>query len=365
MSDLQGMLERAHAAAVDTARDGDGYENFLRYRDRRRRNQKLAAGAVALAFVLALGGVAASIIRAGGSTKNTGFAPPSTNIGDPCFAHDPCFDLDLYTIRVDGTDVVRLGYDEGRDLAYSWSPDGSRVAFANAVAIEGGGPLDARTDIYTMDADGGNVEQLTDDAAYDLFPVYSPDGSMIAFMRVVDENNSEIWVMNVDGSSLGRVTSFENGGLDNFHAAWSPDGERIAFVRGHVPPGSEGRLWVVDVDGANAQAVADAPLMGFPSWSPDGLWIAFETGEWPEPRVGLFNLASDEVVDLGSGFHPVWSPDGSRLLVSLPEGGFALADPFDRSAGRVIVNESGWGAAWSPDGEQILFTDAGLTWRAG
>lgn len=68
------------------------------------------------------------------------------------------------------TGVVR---DLGRGFAPKWSPDGARLAFIS--------DRDGDWDLYTMDADGGNVEQLTNDVAFDTSPIWSPDGATILF----------------------------------------------------------------------------------------------------------------------------------------------------------------------------------------
>jgi TolB protein len=212
-----------------------------------------------------------------------------------------------------------------------------------------------------MAADGGDVRRLTDDPALDLFPVYSPDGSKIAFTS--DRAGTvDIWVMDADGSNLVQLTQFENDSLDDYHPTWSPDGEQIAFVRGKVPPGADGKLWVIDADGSNGHVLLDTPLVFFPRWSSDGTRIAFVTGDWPEVRVGLLDLATGTVTDVVAGNQPQWSPDSNRLLVSVIEGtgGFGIVD-LDVPNRLEILRSTGWAAAWSPDGEQVLFNDAGLT----
>lgn len=265
----------------------------------------------------------------------------------------------MFVVRTDGTDITRLGYDEGRDHAYSWSADGERIAFFNGVRVPNGERA-TTADIYTMAADGTDVRQLTSGPAIDVFPVFSPDRTKIAFQSD-RAGTADIYVMDSDGSNIVRLTGFGGDSLDDYAPTWSPDGQRIAFVRGKIPPGGAGKLWVIDADGSNGHVLLDQPLVDFPAWSPDGTRIAFELGRWPDVHVGLLDRTTGIVHDLGPGFHPIWSPKSTRLAVSIVEGGFQTFKVEKPASGAALVHETGWAAAWSPDGQWIVFNDAGLT----
>ena len=125
-------------------------------------------------------------------------------------------------------------------------------------------------DIYLMDADGSNVRRLTTDPALDWYPAWSPDGGRIAFVRGSDA--AEIWVMNADGGDQRQLT---HAGRQARRPTWSPDGSRIAFV-----DATRGSLLIADV-GSGSITVADEPTAGGdadPAWSPDGQLIAFTNG---------------------------------------------------------------------------------------
>jgi hypothetical protein len=145
----------------------------------------------------------------------------STIAFDREHAFDPSnpegFDLGIYLVGADGAGerplIDATGVVEG-DLA--WSPDGTRIAFDLAEA-------DESSDVYVADADGSNRVALTTDPGADFAPVWSRDGTRIAFVSY-RAGNGDIWVMNADGSSQTPVTTDE--GRD-FGAGWTTDGGAV------------------------------------------------------------------------------------------------------------------------------------------
>ena len=105
-----------------------------------------------------------------------------------------------------------------------WSPDGEKIVFQSNRA---GG----QSEIYVMNSDGTGLTRLTYSAADDLTPVWSPDGEKIVFQSYRD-GNGEIYVMLSDGSRQTNVTHFPG---EDMHPKWHPDGRRIIFnsVKGY------------------------------------------------------------------------------------------------------------------------------------
>ena len=124
---------------------------------------------------------------------------------------------EIYVMNANGTEMVRLTNDPGKDGFPTWSPDGSRIAFQS--------DQDGNFEVYVMDADGSNLVRLTDDPAGDGFPDWSPDGSSIAFASDRD-GNFEIYVMDADGGNPIRITSDP---AANGKPVWSPDGSRLGI----------------------------------------------------------------------------------------------------------------------------------------
>ena len=251
----------------------------------------------------------------------------------------------MFVVGTDGSEVTRLGYDEGRDLAYSWSADGERIAFFSGVRVPNGERA-TTADIYTMAADGTDVRRLTSGPAIDAFPVFSPDGTKIAFQSDrAGRRTSTSWTRTA--RMWCPLTGFASDPLDDYAPIWSPDGERIVFVRGKTRRAVQAsfddrRRWF------ERSLLLDQPLVDFPAWSPDGTrFVAFELGLWPDVHVGVLDRTTGIVQDhLGPGSHPIWSPKSTRLAVSMVEGGFQTFKVEELASGAVIVRETGWAAAW-------------------
>jgi len=189
----------------------------------------------------------------------------------------------IFVANADGSDAVRLteGWNDGWP---SWSPDGSRILFTRTAVDPGddrcipGIPHDFQcpTDIYVMDVDGSNVVRLTDDPAGEFMPVWSPDGSLIAFAREGDPvagTFEAIYAIRPDGTGVRQISS-ANGGSD-FWPSWSPDGTQVVFA---AIRNEDWGIWAVDDDGSNERLILGGIGAGYvdnPVWSPDGSLIAF------------------------------------------------------------------------------------------
>ena len=270
------------------------------------------------------------------------------------------------------------------DLAYApnVSPNGSRIAYA---AKRESGWLWWRTDsweIMTVKPDGSDKQQLTKNNRLEVNPVWTSDGTRIAFMYLYQSGRGGVYEeagihdMAMDGSDLRQVVKFvdldpsatSGIGLSRYGSplptlSLSPDGSRLAFVveesRARF---SQQVLFVVGVNGSGATRLAEET--GPPAWSPDGHRIAYiywKTYSPSEELVGLFTINADgtdprEIIkvpskDFRSNTPISWSPDGSTILL----GGYVI-----ETDGSSMVRVSGLDShsSWSPDGSRIAVHDS-------
>jgi Tol biopolymer transport system component len=251
------------------------------------------------------------------------------------FVGGPIDRWSLFTMKPDGSSVTRIEVDlPGEANHPSWSPDGSRLAFD----VQD----DADTEIYVVDADGSNLLRLTSTAGWNFMPAWSPDGSKIAYVHA-SSSNHDIWIMDADGSNPVRLTHDADFDL---HPTWSPDGRNLAFESNRS--GSP-EIYVMDIKGSNVSMLTNTPgFDGSPEWAPDGRGIAF-VSEREGPGIYLLDVGGGGVRKVASGervgpMEPEWSPDGARIaytsgaerggvaihVVDLPSGeALALTDPGD------------------------------------
>lgn len=194
----------------------------------------------------------------------------------------------------------------------TWSPDGTQLAFVIRSDVDS-------VDIYTVDADGKNIQLLIANDTPNIQPDWSPSGKQIAFSRLRD-----IYIINVDGTSEYRLTeSNRNTASSDFpnyyFPRWSPDGTRIAFVA-NIDRHYE--IHVINTDGTNHRVITDSTHFGSPpAWSPDGDQIAYICAD---ENICIINSdGSNNRLLLEDEYHnggPDWSPDGEWIaFVSLRE----------------------------------------------
>jgi hypothetical protein len=248
-------------------------------------------------------------------------------------------------------DAFPLTDPGARYFDLSWSPDGSRLAFSVVSGADIGNDHEWHLEIWTSDAVGGDLKQLTNTAVNvtDRDPTWSPDGTRIIF----DSNRNgatDIYSMNAsDGSGVTRLTT--TGGST---PAYSPDGTKIAY---DAPDG----LTVMNADGTSPHVIVNG--VGWrPDWSPDGKHIVFVGSTYGFLQPGAVTIVNADGTDAwpllytppledvsptpvtGSG-GAVFSPDGKRLAFSaqIDSGGlFGPSDWIVTSALKTYVDGTGF-----------------------
>ncbi len=292
---------------------------------------------------------------------------------------------DWQTIAIDTREVTWSDVDI--------SPDGQHLVFHML------------GDLYRVGIDGGEAEALTDDIAWNFQPRYSPDGSRIAF--VSDRDGAEnIWTMDADGANLQQVSKERDHLLHN--PAWSPDGDYIAARKGYVSQRSipAGAIWMYHRSGGGGVELVERlhgpqsqKNIAEPFFSPDGKHLYFSQDvtagrvwEYNRDAVkGIFAVRrldreSGEVETVvggpGGAVRPVLSPDGqqlafvrrnprtlsSRLMVRDLRSGVerTLFDRLDRDKQETSGDMGNFPAyAWHPNGESLVIWSDGKFHRIG
>jgi len=263
--------------------------------------------------------------------------------GRIAFTTDRDGDNEIYSMNPDGSDETNLTQNAASDFDAAWSPDGTMIAFAS----DRDGFND--WDVFVMDADGGHPVNLTNDPALDWNPTWSPDGTQIAFTSY-RAGGGEIFVMDADGANVVQLTS--NTFYDR-HPKWSPDGARIAF---ETYRDDNWEIFVMDADGTSEIRITDNLEYDFePDWSPDGAFIAWRTGLFDgvgdiavissDGLGAITNLTNDPAYDR----EPAWSPDGSRIAFATVDGANFDVVVMDADGTNPITLTGNAGNDYDPD----------------
>ncbi len=243
-------------------------------------------------------------------------------------------------------------------------PSGGEIAFVS--------DREGNRDIYVADITRSLLRNITNSEVVEFSPVWSPDGSQIAFAAAPTWGyDANLYVMNANGGQVRALTDFDG---NEVVPEWSPDGKQIAFTWNDI---GRPQLYVIDVDGTHLRGVGhrkDSREVMSHAWSPDGAHIAQSVlydgwsiqmtttdGDFVR-RLPIPNTLTQYDID--------WSSDGQRLLFTSDFGGeyndnradLYVAD-VETGSHRAVTDGSAYNgfASWTPDGTAIVFT----SWRDG
>jgi Tol biopolymer transport system component len=292
----------------------------------------------------------------------------------------------------DGSHQTRLILPNGRDAPQNatWSPDGTRIAFA-LVHVGVHSPLDDDSDIWVANADGTGARPIVQGEGFQWLPHWSPDRMWIVYTNEPQggpwmasgpagldgaggplgpgflpgqptqaRGYADIWRTRADGSGTPERLTTADG--DDRAATYSPDGTMLAFDSTRDGPT---HVWVMDADGSRPRRMSYGGDDWGATWSPDGKWIAGNSDD----QIWVIDANSGpgtRRVTSGPGAHsvPSWSPDGARIAYVLDLDGepsiWSVA--VDGSDPRNLTNDpragaelTSGGGAWGKDG-RIVYT---------
>ncbi|MEA5077860.1 MAG: hypothetical protein VB013_04745 [Anaerolineaceae bacterium] len=233
----------------------------------------------------------------------TEIIPTPTATEEPILPCNIVFDSDrdgnreIYSMAPDGSNQVNLSNDPADDTDPVWSPDGSQIAFTSDRPTDEGGRY-----IYIMQADGSDVRKVS--TYHDSQrPDWSPLGNQIVY-----EINDDIYLLDL---AAGTEVNLTNSPDKDEQAKFSPDGTRIAWLRG-------GQVYVMNVDGSNPTQVTRGGEVAGVDWSVDGRLYSV----WEQPdgicKNCIYTTDGNDIQDAGGKgsiqqFLPFWTDEGDRV----------------------------------------------------
>jgi Tol biopolymer transport system component len=261
----------------------------------------------------------------------------------------------VWVSRIDLTDAHQLTHGNANSGWPVWSPNGRKIAFDSDRGDPDTADATPINDIFTMNADGSGVTNLTGSKSFNGDAGWSPDGKMIAFDSDAGSppSGQGIYVMDADGGHRRRVTQLPATATSDLAPRFAPDGAHLVFTRfGSGSDFSDSAIFTVDVTGRHPIQRTDFTIgAGDAVWSPDGRHIAFEAYVDASSTGDIVVMKSDgtELRHLTHGYSadPVWSPDGRTILFV---------------HGAVRDNQVSTGlATMKPDGSDVQFVSPTLT----
>ncbi len=195
--------------------------------------------------------------------------------------------FDIFIADTKGNQIKQLTFEDGYDAEPTVSPKGDKIVFTSTRS----GDLE----LYTMNIDGSDVKQITNELGYDGGAFFSPDGTKLIFRSsrpktekeiknykgllaqgLVMPTNMELYVCNVDGSNLTKITDL---GSANWAPFFHPNGKKVLFsTNHHSKHHASFNLFMINIDGTGLEQISfDGVFDAFPMFSPDGKKLVFSS----------------------------------------------------------------------------------------
>jgi TolB protein len=223
----------------------------------------------------------------------------------------------------------------------------SKIAF---VATKTG-----KKEIYTADADGANVVQLTNDGSISVAPSLSPDGRSLVYTGY-KSGYADVYEINLGSGSRGRIIKYPG---TNSGAAYSPDGGRLAVT---LSKDGNPELYVTGAGGGGARRLTRTPgVESSPTWSPDGSEIIYSSDDRGTPQLYRISASGGSGRPIGGGGYstePNWSPDGKKVAYNTRSGSF-MVSILDLASGQTRTVGEGQDPVWGADSRHLIFASGG------
>lgn len=235
-----------------------------------------------------------------------------------------------------------------------WSPDSKTICFAAVIKDSGKYEKD-KWEIYSVNVNGKNLQNITQNKFGDLWPSFSRDGRKIVFQS--DRNgNPDIFVMNADGTNLQQITSDTT---RESYPCFSPDGKKVLFTSNR--DGNE-ELYDVNYDGTDIRRLTNSPGNELsPSYSPDGKMITYfyEKGDHHDQvyvaqadATGAMNVSNDSL----NNIYPGWANNNEIIYcaATAADGKAIVVADLKKPNIKKKLTDDIFYASISPDGSKLV-----------
>jgi TolB protein len=169
----------------------------------------------------------------------------------------------IYSVRLSDATALQLTPDNNTQYSYNpvWSPDGSKIAY-----VFDQHESSENYDLYLMNADGGSQKRLTENPAADIGPCFTADGKALLFSSGDDKSN-ELYLYNLETNAIEQLTDSKT---HKFSWTLSPDSSQVIYTE-HVATNND-KIYLLDVQSKTAQALGETVFaeVGHYSWRPTG-----------------------------------------------------------------------------------------------
>ncbi|MEO6788248.1 MAG: biopolymer transporter Tol [Chthoniobacteraceae bacterium] len=258
----------------------------------------------------------------------------------------------------DGKSSLSKSYGaSGRPAVHRFADDivqaltGARGIASTKLAFVG--TRTGKKEIYTCDADGSNLVQLTHDGTISVSPGISPDGQSLVYTGY-QSGYADVYRITLGSGARTRILKYPG---TNSGAKFSPDGGKLAVT---LSKDGNPEIYVTSASGGSVRRITRTPgVESSPTWSPDGGELIYSSDDSGSPQLYRVAASGGTPVRLQTGFGyntaPSWSPDGKKIAFNTRGGGSFSVAILDLNGGPVHTVGDGEGPVWGADSRHLVF----------